>query len=797
MSMWRIILAAVALALILAPLIFQPITIILDPFHGAAGSGRLELPRGRVVAPGVPGEAYISWDELGVPTIEATTDEAGAYALGLVSASLRLFQMDLYRRIPMGNLSGLVGIGGRSNDVLMRTLNFDDIIVESWRALKELDEPDARLAVSMIESFARGVNDYISSLSWRDLPAEYRLLRTSPEPWSPEDVVAIQRFFAIVLALDYDDLILNELVLRWGMDVVEDLDFAERRRTTPQARCNMTVSWSALGLSAFDAPPSGGVADFMRSAISWPIPLGSGASNSWVVAASLSASGKPIVANDPHLPLTAPSLWLPVKVKTPSFKVAGVTIPGSPFVVIGRNERVAWSFTNVMGDFVDFYYYRWNGSDQYYYKDSILTVKKRVEKLYIWMPQYGRARVEEIVVSETVHGPLIEARDQRFAIAFTAARPSLELLFIMKLNKARSVKEALEAQRYFVAPVQNFVVADADGNIAYSPVGAFPVRTNLKKYGPFVNKGMLPFNGSEGEGEWAGFLPYSELPILYNPPTPLIITANSKPFDGKCGSHIGWHWADRFRLDRIADLLDAYAPGGVSMEEVMKVQTDSSADLSMLTYIRLLLELHPNAPAELKQWVAKGAPTDPDRWEPALALAWIFEFHSSLWERLYGSRKELTFFRIENAEALLEAYLRGEQRTLKYLGDAREMASRSLMRAERMLASFFKTEDKEKWKYGRFLYFHPTNPIVKAIEHSRVAGSGGPYSVSPAFPAEVSEKGAPVRNGASVRLVSDLSTDVLYISLPGGISGDPRAQYYESLLPLWAQGRYHKISLSS
>lgn len=788
-----------SILLVTAPLLLPPITVFLDPFHGAAGSGRLELPSGRIVAPGIRGEAHISWDELGVPTIVATTDETGAYALGLVSASTRLFQMDLFRRIPMGNLSGLVGVSGRSNDLVMRTLNLDDAIVESWKALRELEDPDAKLAVIIIESFVRGVNDYISSLSQKDLPVEYRLLRTKPKPWSPEDVVAIQRFFAIVLALDYDDLILNELVRRWGIGIVTDLDFVERKRTTPQASCDSATTWPSSDLShEYPAPPSSATIALLRSALPEPIAIGMGASNSWAISARLSATGGPIVANDPHLPLTAPSIWLPIKIRTPSLSVAGVTIPGSPLVVIGRNERVAWSFTNSMGDFVDFYYYTWNGSDHYYYKGSWMSVKKRVEELQIWQPQLGRMARERLIVNETVHGPLIEVGGERFAIAFTATKPSLELLFILKLNMARSVKEALAAQKYFAAPVQNFVVADADGNIAYSPVGAFPLRTNLKRYGLFINKGMLPFNGSAGEGEWTGFLPYSELPIVYNPPTGMIVTANSKPFDGECGAHIGWHWADRFRQDRIVQLLSAAASDGkIELGEIMATQLDSSTDLSVSTYMSLLLKIYSEAPEELRRWLREGAPMSPDRWEPALALAWIYEFHSSLWERLYGSRRDLQFFRIENAEALLEAYLGGERRAVTYIGDARELARESLRRAERTLSSFFNSDDRGDWKYGRFLYFHIASPIIKAFEHSRIEGSGGPYSVSPAFPSEVGARGAPVRSGASVRLIADLSTLDLYIAIPGGISSDPRAKYYESLLPLWAQGKYHKISLSN
>ena len=816
--------ALVALVLLATPVAYPPLQVILDPVHGVAGSGAYGLPSGVLRAQGIPGEATVLWDSEGVPHIFASTDEIGVYALGYVMASLRLFQMDLMRRIPQGTLSELVGEAGFENDKLTRTLGLHTAIRESWELLRGSSDPELRRLAELIEYFVRGVNDYISSLETPMLPPEYRLLGLKPEPWKPEDVMAIQKLFTMMLAWDTDDLVLEELVRRWGLQVLLDLDIVNRTLTTPQAYCSDAIKWGDVtGLKLLGLPELASVATTSYSSggsglpsaratlsfLSRVLPGGGGYSNNWVVGPGYTVSGKPIVANDPHLALTAPSLWMLVHLETPSVKVAGVTVPGAPVVIIGRNERLAWGFTNVMGDFVDFYYYKWDG-DKYLYKGSWLEARSRVEVIKIWDPMARRFKSVELRVLETVHGPVIEVGGERYAVAFTGSEPSLELAFIWGVNRASSVVEALQAQRYFTAPIQNFVVADSEGNIAYSPTGAHPLRVNLPVYDvggvSVVNRGFLPFNGSSGEGEWAGFIGYAELPVIFNPPRPFIVTANSKPFDGVCGLHIGWNWADRFRQDRITELLanTIKSKGRVSIEDVMRIQTDNSVDLSLRVYTSLLVELARRAGLRsdvvegLANWLSQGAPTTVDRWEPSVALTWAWFFHRSLWSKLYGSPEHVGFFRLEHAEYLLKLYINGDPRALRYLalGEAEEIALETLNETLKLLKSYYGLEDYRSWVYGKLHYYHPTHPILKSYSYDRFETGGGPYSVNPASPAEISSAGAPVRSGASIRLLSDLSNKKLYTALPGGNHGNPYSEYYQNhYRNYWVKGGYYVIEL--
>ncbi len=814
-----LLLLVVTVALLVAPLAYPPLNVILDPFHGVASPGLRVLPEGLLVVKGIPGEARILWDSEGVPHIFATTDEIGFYAMGYVTASLRLFQADLFRRIPQGRLAELVGEAGLSSDKLVRSLGLHEAIRRAWELLRTSDDRELRRLAELIQYYVMGFNDYISKLSLRELPPEYKLLGLKPEPWKPEDVIAIQKFFAMMLAWDTDDLVLGELVRKWGLNVILDMDVVGRERTTPQALCADAVKWGdvtgvrvegdwEIGYEGvgLELPSSRGILKLLSEATYTHLGLGS---NNWVISGLYSSTGKPIVANDPHLALVAPSLWMLVHIETPSLRVAGVTIPGSPLVIIGRNERIGWGFTNVMGDFVDFYYYKWDG-DRYLYKGSWVEARVRVEEIKVWDPVKRVFNIVELRILETVHGPVIEEDGERYAVAFTGSSPSLELAFIWGINRASSVVEALKAQRFFVAPVQNLVIGDFKGNIAYSPVGAYPIRVNLPVYEvngvKIVNRGFLPFNGSNGEGEWAGFIDYSSLPILYNPPRPFIVTANSKPFDGECGLHIGWNWADRFRQDRIVSLLEDVlrTKGFISVEDVMRVQTDSSVDLSLKVYISLLLRLAERARLDnevlegLRVWLEEGAPTTPERWEPTVALAWSWFFHRSLWAKLYGGEDSVGFFRIEHAERLLELYLDGDRRAYRYLQprEAEDLAVKAFNKAMETLKAYYGSNDYRSWLYGKIHYYSPQHPIIKAYSYVEVEAGGGPYSVNPAMPAELGTRGAPVRSGASVRIISDLSTNKLYVALPGGNHGNPYSPYYQNHYKnYWTKNQYYLVEL--
>ncbi len=815
--------------LAVSPLLSPALYAFVDPVNGVPGAAMASgLPRGLVLRPsGVPGEAVVWFDGAGVPHVEGSTVEAAFYAVGWVHASQRLFQMDLFRRLPQAELSALVGEAGLESDRLALLLGFPRNVEESWQAIA--GDPGLEELRRIIEAYVRGINDYIAyAESQGMLPVEYRVLGQRPEPWSPEDVVAIAKVFQLMLAWDTDDLVLARLVEKYGPDVIVDLDVVERSRNVAHASCDIATTWGSAAalapgsLSQAPGQASGGVQDlslmpspdpvleFLREATRF-IPRG-GLSNNWVVAPGYTESGYPLVANDPHLALTAPSLWILQHVRAPGFNVAGVALPGSPFVIIGRNLSVAWGFTNVGSDFVDFYYYQWVDEETYLYKGEPRKVEREEHVVRVWNPLTGSYREETVVVERTVHGPLIEWGGSRYAVAFTGMGSTTDVVFIYLLNKAGSVEEALAAQRYFGAPVQNMVVADVNGSWAYSPVGRFPQRSNLPvietREGPVVNTGFLPFNGSEGQGEWAGYVPYEQLPVVYNADAPFVATANSKPFEGDCWRGLGWNYHDRFRTARIQELLSAAIErdGKVGLLDSAMIQLDTrDTGVERLVEIGLGLLRDAGVPPELEEyvalledWLARPTMAPGERGGPALALAFAYKLYSKTWEAVYGSGEDLGWFKVEHLEALYDAYRAGEPWVDRYAPQGLpSIALEALREAVELLRQYYGTGDPEFWEYGRLHYYKPDHPFLEPAGLPEAPAPGGPFSVNVAPPATLSPvEGAPVKVGPSVRLLSDLSQPVLLAALPGGTSGNPWSQYYDNLYRQhWLTGRYHAINL--
>ena len=824
-----VVLSVIIVILLLALPYFQPILqAFLDPVHGITGAALAAgTPSGKFKA-SIIGNATVVWDQYGVPHIYATSDEAGVYALGWVTASMRLFQMDLMRRVGEGTLSALVGKNGYDNDVFIKRIGLDEVINETWKQIQE--RKDLAKLEKLLIAYSKGVNDYIRYAEKNNLlPLEYRLLGQKPEPWKPQDTIAVSRVIALGLAWNDEDLILAKLVKKWGAKIIAYMDMDNWTGTLTQANCKDATTWGEVSSkpNAYDytnMPMLAGITvNITQSSNRLPDPtpilkwihnlkkqwwndFSIMASNNWVVAASASSTGKPIVANDPHLQLSAPPIWILAEINTPSFKSMGALFPGTPLIVIGRNQHLAWGFTNVMGDFTDYYYYKWKG-DEYFYNGKWIKANITYKEIKIWDPFKRKYSIEKIKVLHTKDGPVIEKNGTRYAVRWTGLDPSFELEFFVELNNASTVKEAITAQRWFHVPIQNLVVGDDQGNIAYSPVGAYPVRANTpvlvdkvivagKKKGPIINKGFIPFNGSRGEGVWTKYIPKESLPILYNPPQPFIATANSKPWSG-CKDFVGWHYADKYRLERITELLSkALSDGKITPDEVKQIQTDYT-DLSVEDYLNTAILPYSNSEYAkiIKQWLAREGPLmNKSEYQPTIALTWMYEFHIQLWKHLYGNESDLLFLRFHYALSIVRAAEKGDSYALQLIPgrNITKLVNDSLERALSLLKKYYGTGDYKKWTYGKIHYYLPAHPALPALNYNAIPANGGPYTINVARPQTIDTKlGMPVQAGPSIRQVVDLSTNDYYISLPGGENGNPFSQHYQDIyINYWTKNKY-------
>ena len=458
---------------------------------------RRALPQtdGEARLAGLTAPVVVRRDALGVPHLQASSLPDLVRAQGYVTAQDRMWQMDLLRRRAEGQLAEAFGEPALLADREIRTLGLADA---ARRALP-LVPPEVRV---LLDAYAEGVNAWLSAHQ-DSLPLEFHLLRYAPRRWEAVDSLAVGKLLAMDLAQGWEDEALAATVLdRLPADV--------RAMLFPKIFANDRI------LVGHDEP----VALPASSAVEET----SRGSNDWVLSGAHTASGRPILANDPHLALGVPSIWSAVHLTSPEVDVAGVVLPGTPGVTIGRNRRIAWGCTNVHDDSADLYVEEFDPRDRDRYRtpDGWQRVDTRHEAIGVRAgPLSSSVRTVDHVVRVTRHGPLVTIGARQYALRWTSlADDAVELTAFLRLARAGGWDEFREAVRVFPGPAQNFVYADVDGHIGWYAAGRLPIRR--------AGDGSRPYAGASADGDWLGFVPFDELPHLLDPPSGRIVTANNR-----------------------------------------------------------------------------------------------------------------------------------------------------------------------------------------------------------------------------------------------------------------------------
>ncbi len=482
---------------------------------------------GNLTLNGLNREVEIIRDHWGVPHIYAHSIEDVIFGQGFTHAQERLWQMDLYRRVVAGRVSEVMGKAGLETDLTMRTLG-----LRQWA--EKAAGQEGGLERSITEAYSLGVNECIRS---EPLPLEFSLLGYKPEPWTPTDSLSWNYLMFVYLGSSWEsELLRGQLIHKLGSQKIAELELASEEAWPLILDANLPLLASK------------------RQAFSLGSPADGVGSNNWVISGSKSLSGSPLLANDMHLQLTAPGIFIQNHLSCSILNVVGVSFPGVPLVIQGHNGRVAWGFTDGFADVQDLFeeHIRTrDGVKEAEYQGQWFPLTLRQEEINI----KGKPAITEIV-EETRHGPVInkalikqsETELPAMAMSWTAFDAHSFLESIFRMNKAESCFEFRDALRNWRAVNQNVVYADTLGNIAYNYVGDIPIRAK--------GNGAVPVAGWTGEYEWTGFIPFEGLPQLFNPSRGYIVTANNRVASSDYPYHLGNDYVVHDRAQRITELIE-------------------------------------------------------------------------------------------------------------------------------------------------------------------------------------------------------------------------------------------------
>lgn len=753
---------------------------------------------GTIKLAGLGGQVDVVRDAQGIPHIYAKTTDDAYFALGFVHAQDRLWQMEINRRIPAGRMAEILGPGALDADRFLRTLGVRRNAERIYANLA----PDARAA---LEAYARGVNAYLERRSG-PLPPEFLLTGApSPAPWHPIDSIGWQTMMAWDLGANWSqELLRMRLSSRLSLAQINEFlppypgDAVTKTQDYTGMYRELTGTAQQLVKVAAAAPPS-----YVEG-------MGS---NNWVVSGQLSETGKPLLANDPHLGLTVPALWYFAHLSAPGLNVIGATLPGIPTVVLGHNDRIAWGFTNTAPDVQDLYIERVNPDNrkQYQTPDGWANFSTRIETIKV------KDKPDVMLeVNETRHGPVItgalpivdraalDAHKYVVAFAWTALMPDdLSAQAGIRLNRARDWEGFLAAVKDLAAPQQNMAYADIDGNIGFIAPGRVPVRKPDNDL-----KGLAPAPGWDARYDWAGFIPFDALPRRFNPPTQRIANANNKIVGPDYPYFITSEWTFPYRAERINALLDARPKH--SMDSFAAIQKDA-VSLAALELLPILRETKPKserakaALALLAQWNGEMSAMRP---EPLIYNAWIREASRAIFADELGEKLMKDYWEQRNVHQPMVNILKNKDGQGRWCADVTKGEAGLQQTCDDVLSASLDIAlaDLEKrygadmngWHWGEAHFarsehrpFSKVDMLAKLFE-IRIPTPGDTYTINVGRFNLRDEKDPFVsRHAASLRALYDLSNleNSRFIHSTGQ-SGNPFSPLYRDYADRWAQVGY-------
>jgi len=712
-------------------------------------------------------------DTWGTPHIFARNQPDLFFAQGFVAAQDRLWQLDMWRRAAEGKLAEVLGPRAVDRDTFARLLRYRGDRAVEWRSYA----PDAR---EIAEAFVRGVNAEIANVMANPdtLPLEFALTGSHPEPWTTD--VVIGRLAGYVMTGNASRELRRALLAR-RVGAPRTLDFMPVEPHVdlerPEGLDLADISADILKIARdADAP----------FAFEDPAEIGS---NDWVVSGEHTASGRPLVANDPHRAIRIPSLRYSVHLNAPGWNVIGAGEPALPGIAAGHNDRIAFGFTIVGMDQQDFYVEKLHPTDdrRYLVNGAWQPLREVHERIAV----RGTKEPREVTLRFTRHGPVVavdRVRRRAYALRWVGMEPGTAgYLASLTLNRVKNWPEFLSAATRWKVPVENLVYADVDGNIGWIAAGLAPVRSR--------GTGLLPVPGSESAYEWTGFIPVSDLPQSFNPPSGYIATANHNILPRGYPRMLGYEWGAPHRYRRVVEMLEAGKGFTVSDFERMQHDEVSLPARQIIAWLNAALAfpgVQPEAESVYATELLKG-------WDGRLSADSAAAAMYELWLPFLGKATVAAAVPLAERQYYDPNDIETTLRLLDSLDPARRawvMTGASLVDAWQAGAARL-GDDETKWAWGRLHQSHFEHPLATNAERRLLFNLGPRARGGDGTTPNATGSGPWQTHGASFREVIDVGDwdRSTTINVPGE-SGQPGSPYYDNLYPLWAEGKYHPMLFS-
>ena len=733
---------------------------------------------------GLKGSVEIKFDEHMIPHVFAENNDDLYFAQGYITAKDRLWQMDFQTRFAAGRLSEVVGSKAIELDKYQRRMGMVFGAENMVKAMK--NDP---VSQKSIESYAAGVNAYIHSLRPKDYPIEFKILNYEPEKWTPLNTALLLKLMSATLAGGSNEFYMSNILNKYGADVVNNLFPDYPFHEDPIIPVGTKWNFKPLPI-----PPAPSLPDVGKLTQHKTKELEEGiGSNNWAVSGAKSASGFPLLANDPHLELSLPAIWYQIQLVSNDVNVYGVSIPAAPGIIIGFNKNVAWGVTNVGSDVLDWYSVKFKDQSkkEYWYNNKWNSVKAKIETIKV---SNGETILDTVYY--THHGPIVYIDKQKpaafgkaanipegHALRWVAHDASNDTRTFYMLNRAKNYTDYRQALTYYSAPAQNFVFASVENDIAITPNGYFPLK--WKDQGKFLLDGSNPAN------DWHGRIPADQNPTVKNPSRNFVSSANQSSTDKTYPYYLNWEFAGYERGHRINSRLAAMT--NITMDSLRNLQNDNYSILAE----NVLSTLIKNVNTEKLNATEREGFEIVSKWDKffntqeigaSIFEIWRKDLATKIWGDEFGNPK--VPMRFPSTDRTVEMLIKEPNAKWFDNVNTKQIETRN----DLIQASFHFAIDSlqrkfgalgDKWQWGNVKHtFVPHLAKIQGFSSKFLNNGGSKTSVN-----ALSET-----NGPSWRMVIALGKNVKgYGLFPGGESGNPGSFYYDDMIENWSNGKLNEL----